>query len=123
MPPRDFALGISSEILLTAALFDDATTISKPVSSGFSKAMDQEAELPSNSTRGFRLVWNASPAELRRARACARLVMFSAKISRSNVVFPVPGGPLTENSPPLDNAETLLFMANCFITLITGLGS
>lgn len=100
----------------TAALFDEATTISKPVSSGRKRAMVIGSRTPSKATAT--LPMKASPARSRQDSTLARRTMLSANNSRNKVVLPVPGGPLTEKMPRSLKPVRAPWMANCCIRLM-----
>ena len=63
-----------------------------------------------------RAVVNASPGEARQASSIARFTTMAAITSRSMVVLPVPGGPLTANTPQVSlSVRRIWFTANCWL--------
>ncbi|SKT55439.1 Uncharacterised protein [Mycobacteroides abscessus subsp. abscessus] len=92
----------------TAELFDEATTISKPVSSGRSRRIWHTARSIFHVTGS---PTKARPGCTRSASWQARSTTLPATRSRSIVVLPVPGGPLT----PIRPAPALRF-ANASLT-------
>ena len=59
---------------------------------------------------------NAASGAGNPASTVARCTTIAAIRSRSSVVFPVPGGPFTENRPPLASSARIVLTANCWLT-------
>lgn len=95
----------------TAALLDEATTISKPVSA--SRGPRSLAVVPSGRSITARFT-KASFGDFSVASSAARLTTIAAIRSRSSVVLPVPGGPLTANIAVL-LSRMIVFTANCWL--------
>ncbi len=107
------AVGISSVTFCTAPLFVDARTISNPVRSGFHGWITR---LRSPVRQLNRRPVKARPGSGSAASRCALVTTRSATRSRSMVVLPVPGGPLTPMRPGVESRPDAVITASCWFS-------